>query len=64
MRTANEGGGEGASDDRRDGGAASRGDSGALQEHGVVAVDASELAICLRGVEGFVKWADLGDEVD
>lgn len=45
LRTANEGGGEGASGDGSDGGAASRGDGRASQKHDVVAVGASELAM-------------------
>jgi hypothetical protein len=48
LRTANEGGGEGASDDGGDDGAAGRSDGRALQKHGVVTVDASELAMGLR----------------
>lgn len=47
MRTANEGGGERASDDGRDSGAAGRSNGRTLQEHGVGAVDESTSAMQL-----------------
>ncbi len=49
MRTADKGRGEGAGDDRRDGGAAGRSKGGTLQEHGVVISG-------LDDVGGVVSW--------
>jgi hypothetical protein len=48
MLTANEGVGEGVSDDGRDSGAAGRSDGRTLQEHGVGAVDESTSAMQLE----------------
>lgn len=50
MRTADEGRGEGAGDNRRDGGAAGRSKGGALQEHGVV----------ISGLDDVGDWGELG----
>jgi hypothetical protein len=68
MRTADERGGEGASDSRSSGGAASRSEGGALQEHLVDGLrramessfedDSGWAERCCRGI--CEEWADLG----